>query len=168
MTNDRQIGALREEVRRAGLLSRALRLAILALLLVSVVGWAAWRQGLAHIGVTGIALRNGTTGVWSVGPAWAMFMDQWHAALGVAGAALLAGLACLKIASPWLRRRALRYQIAALPHEQRAQVLGPLQRDTSRDTRKLASALARELGLPTEVSPALTTARGNEASPGEQ
>jgi hypothetical protein len=168
VTDQQQIAALREKIRRAGLLSRALRLGIAALVLLVTAGWILWQQELTRIDVvTGPAPRapGPAPALWREGPAWAKFLDQWHGALAVGAAASLAALACLKIVSPWLRRLVLRAKLAALPDEQRAQVLRPLQQDRSRDTRKLASALARDLGLPTEVTPASAPGgRGDEVT----
>jgi hypothetical protein len=142
-----------------------------------VAGWVAWQQGLTHISVPAIGVMKRrdmpelwkTPDLWNVGPAWAMFLDQWHATLVVGGIAVLVALACMKIISPRLRRLVIRQKLTALPAERVAEVLLPLRQDRSRDTRQLATAIARDLGLPTELSPApAPDAHGDEASPAER
>jgi hypothetical protein len=54
------------------------------------------------------------------------------------------------------RRRALLRKLECLPPEQQAAVLAPLRAETAGDTRQLIEPLLRDLGLPTELTPATT------------
>jgi hypothetical protein len=69
----------------------------------------------------------------------------------------------------WVRRLQLGRALAALSPEQRAEVLVPLREEPVGDTRKIVAALARDLRVPTELTPASApVGRGDEASPAEQ
>jgi hypothetical protein len=104
---------------------------------------------------------------WGFFPPWLLRGAAW---------VVFTGTPMLLIAMPfifpspsvyrWLLRRRIRRDLKELPREQQAEVLLPLRAHPDSDTRKLVQPLIRELGAPTELTPAPTpTGRGDEPTP---
>jgi hypothetical protein len=158
MTCEPQIEALREEIRRAGTQVRQKRITtvlgvfapLAAIVLITVLfflGLSLWNGWIAVLALLGIALFALT-------------------AIGVI-ASLLALFVAARCRSRECKR--LRVELARLDLGSCAQVLTTLRTSRPGDTRKIAEALARDIGLPAELVPAAApSARCDEASPAEE
>ena len=167
MSDDGSITSLRRELCRAGAAHRRL-------------GWGtiAW-MGLVAVGVvlTGYAGEHlvlvigcGPFGSHSqpAGPGWTWFLHDHTAELAGMAGTVLTTLAAFLVAFPRLRRRRLRPKIRALTPDQVQRLYQSLPA-TDRASRRLLAPLLREVGLPTELSPAVAPdARGAEPSPAEK
>src|SRR5262249_32497315 len=116
----------------------------LALLVIAIVVWCLWAAGTPH----------------------------WPEVLLAAELVIAFGIGLVSIALPLavvrrvVYRSLLRRRLAGLPSLQAAEVLLPLREERLADTRKLVGALARDLRVPTELTPASApTGSGDEASP---
>jgi hypothetical protein len=172
MTDEQQIAALREEIRRAGRLVCCSRwmtgcAAATLLLPLAVRAIDTAFTVIRHV-VIGIACGppGGNSRVYGSQVVHPSLAFIWS---GSVGAVLL-----LAAAMGWLvalgyrrsRLKPLRLVIATVPFQDRAAALVPLSRERLRDTRKLVAPLLREIGIHTEITPAAAPdARGYEASP---
>jgi hypothetical protein len=144
VTDEQQIAALREAIRRAGWVTHRLRL-------FAVIGVSFPFALIAALGT---------------------LLSGWGTALEYITYAGAAALVSAEIALPagafsrWVRRRRIRGWLADLPPGQMADVLTSLRNDRLGDTRKLAAGLRRDFGLRRELAPATAPeARGDEPSP---
>jgi hypothetical protein len=143
MTDEKQIAALRDEIRRAG--AGVERAASVTFMLAGVA----------------LLVAFGLTGVISI------YAPAALAAVGIAFCA--AGLCARAVGSKLRRRRAraIRRRLVALPVVAQIVALSPLLQDDD-DTRKIAVLLMDELRRGGEMSPTLApAARGDEASPAD-
>jgi hypothetical protein len=169
VTDEPQIAALREEIRRAGGFAGRIRwflVVIPPLLFAAYFFWNGLWTPLAHA-------PDPDPGRLNVGKiAFSAFMGGWAGIYGLAaclpiGHALAAGYRSRS------RRRARR-ALGAVSSVDRASVLLPLRSSADRDTRVIVEELVRELDLAAELRPAELTpaaapnARGDEASPAEK
>jgi hypothetical protein len=154
---DEPIATLQDEVRRAGRLSWRVRRG---------GGWLVVLFCLLLVAVP-IAYGDRTapfTSVWNWigGLALATVIYFWL------GRALGATLILPIVALHRLQQRQLRRRLLQLSSAERASVLLPLRNDPLPDTRGLVEPLLRELGLPSELTPAAAPeGRGDETSPAD-
>jgi hypothetical protein len=141
VSDEQQIAALREEIQRAGDTTDRLRFGLAIFLLLSMLfmlGFAAY------------------------GPLWLL--------VSVSSIVLVPFLVAWPVASAYRAgcERRLYCTVAQLSVEERANLLVPLLQNQCRDTRRVVASLARDFGLPTELTPAAAPdARGDEATPAE-
>jgi hypothetical protein len=156
VTHEQQIVALREEVRRAGEQTSILR-------------WRwFWRSAslLALAGVVTFALAALSPGLGVL----ALF------ALLAAPFGILIVICTFPgvLVWRWGKQQLLSDRLARIPKTELSAILVPLRQDEISDTRAIAAALIRELGVPQEdaprreLTPAAPEARGDEASPAER
>jgi hypothetical protein len=147
---DHHLAALREEIRRAGTLTRKSRT------FCRVGNWFTLVSLLVLLVPLGLAAMP------------TLFLKPALLLALVSAPALLGALVARPFAAGVrrLRQKQLLRKLEGLPRHEAAELLLPLQEETG-DTGKLAAALIRGLRpLPTELTPASPPAgRGDEASP---
>jgi hypothetical protein len=149
--HDREVGVLREAVREAGQATASARWSYWALtagvLGIPILVWGA--SNARYVGLPG--------GVETMGPLGVAYFTGFAAVVGgCVGLPLALGFR-------FEHRRRLRQRLAALPRDAVAEALLPLRGERG-DTGKIAAALMRDFGMPTEVAPAVP-ADGDEVSP---
>ena len=151
MSDEQQIAALREEVRRAGRSTQTARW-----IMGGVVSIPA--AAVALTGLVFAALYGGWGGVVT-----GFLCAAISGTVMIAAAALSVGALC----HFYYSRRIARW-LAEKPSSVRVDVLQPLLRDPLGDTRNIADWLLTEFGVPAELAPASAPdACGDEASPAE-
>jgi hypothetical protein len=147
MTDEKQVAALREEIREAGSSVAALR----------------WITALA------LCLPMAVLTVVTL-----VLAGCFEAIRVLAFGCLLNLLLVTGIALPFVawgrqgRREWLECRLGLLSPEQRAEVLLPLLKDRSSDTRKIVEPLVRQYRVSSELTPATApAARGDEPSPAD-
>ena len=148
MTDEQQIAALQEEIRRAG--RRLWRLFVCFVTAGIVAGGCLWIL---------VAVR-------------APLLMQWPFASGVVITAVLAGLASAGLVEPVARRfyaARLRERLSSLTPMQRVRTLLQLEEQAAHDPNGFLKPLLQQLRVDgTELIPATAPdARGDEASPAE-
>jgi hypothetical protein len=154
MSDDEQIAALQEEIRRAGRITRRARL---------------WVAGIALAPFIAVGILPS---LWFLACFVASLQLMYLAVVVVyaAGSCVVAAAVALPSAALYrgVRRKRLGRRLAAVAPTECAGVLRQLARDSLGDTRKIVSSLARSLGLSTEI--AVGSAPGStagEARPAE-
>jgi hypothetical protein len=157
-SDERQIAALREDIRRAGKEARLLRWRIASAVLGAFFAYSLY--GLAMVSPW---LGDGRA-------AARLFLAGAVAVVAITGC-VAAGAVALPAAAAlrcWRRGRIGRSLAAMASPDRAALLLRQLERDPLGDTRKIAASLARSIPAPGELSPAAApTTRGDEASPAE-
>jgi hypothetical protein len=152
---DRQIAALREEIRQSGKSTLALRLAVGVSFVFPALCFAGLgAASLAFCSMDATPVSEGVVpmlyGLAAAGSLWIMLA--------------LPAAFCYRAA----RLRHFRRRLNALSPEARVEVVLPLRTERLGDTRKIVAPLLRDFGIPTELTPAAAPgARGDEASPAE-
>ena len=144
MSDEAQIATLQREVRRAGQQTFDLR-----------VKWVNWGVGILAVVSLATLLLAYVPGLELVAFVGCMAVP----------AGVLIGLFGLAGGTAWRRskREALARQLSRISASDRAAVLLPLRKELLVDTRAIAEALIRELGVSTELSPAAAPdGRGDE------
>jgi len=159
VSDEPQIAALRDDIRRAGQNTRIVRLVVAAGVFTPL---AALLAAVAYLSLP----------VWGGWLGWTVGIPVWIFALLTFGGVfcLLSGLVALPfgVARRALHRRRLGSRLAVLAPTECAHLLRSLEQERLDDTRKLAASLLRDFGGATELTPAtLPNARGDEASPAE-
>lgn len=144
MTDEQQIAALREEIRRAGAGA-------------SLVSFA-----MFLVGGTVLLVVLALSGVVS-GYTWPAFQTVL---IALCAAGLCGGSAAVVFRR--LRARSIRQRLASLPMGERLVTVSPLLQDENQHTRQIAALLVADLRRAGEITPAAAPAPcGHEASPAE-
>src|SRR5438128_770479 len=141
------LAALREEIRRAGRGTRALRWTTVGCFSVPLLLFGLFVTAVVYSG-THLAPPD---------PPEPTFANLLHTVAEPIGVGVIVGMLVAVPAAllyRLVRRRQLRRTLASLPPQARAEVLLPLRREPLGDTRKIVEPLIRAFGLPTEVTPA--------------
>jgi hypothetical protein len=165
--SEKQVAALQKRIRRAGWLTRRLRLALLGAAVVLMLVWMAVAAAQPFDSAPRVIAESedGVVAYAVQAPVWS---SPIFIALAVAEVAVLALLVALPAALLYRRTCCvqLRRSLAQLPPPGRGAVLLPLRGEPLGDTRKIVVPLLRQLRIPTEPVPAEAPAsRGDEATP---
>lgn len=140
------LDATSAKIRRAGSVTRRLRMVLFGALALSQVAWVTWD-------------------FWASGGRWGAVLTLEYAWVGVT----LSFVVALPFAAAfrcWQRRR-VRRQLASLPRAESTRIVHALRFDGG-DTRKLLPPLMRDTNFSGELAPAAAPgARGDEPSPAE-
>jgi hypothetical protein len=155
VTDEQQIAALRDEIRRAGRTVGSLRwgTALCTGVVIAV---------LFHAGALRLLLRHGLS--------WGLF---GVAILVLVPAISLGAMVGCFIAFPsaeaqfYVYRHRLRRRLSLLPTATVVEVLDKSGTASNEDAAALARVLRSDLGVGAEIAPAAPNARGDEASPAE-
>jgi hypothetical protein len=167
MSDERQIAALREEIRRAGRAHCAFRwngglILALAAAVISAVVWAV-QQRLA---IDGWGLGPG--GCHPIyGPVWAWVLRELRMPLVLIGATAGGESACAVPLHINFRQRSLRSRLRRVSRANLAAIHRSLAEE-GQDARRIAEPVLRQMLAHMELAPsAAPDARGDEASPAE-
>jgi hypothetical protein len=160
MTDEPQIGALQEEIRRAGQDARDKRWSRFGCCLGAGVFWLlflffpmAWAPLGSPYDPPGVSPESKQRD-----------FVIWFVLLSVA---LIAMPPLYARFLHWRLRRRIRRRLSDVSPAARAEILLPLRVDSRWETRAIVAPHLREFGIPSEVAPATPISRGDEASPAE-
>lgn len=155
-----QTGLLREEIRKTARVGARLRRSLADWVLAcAAFGWVLYRA--ASVPSQALPPARWAPGISTaglpLGPTWQQFVAQvQYPATVFLAAGLLCAAAAAVAYSTWKRKR-LRESLAGLPPSRALEVLQPLRREPGA-TGQLAAALLHALALPTELTPARSSA----------
>jgi hypothetical protein len=165
MSDEQQIAALREEIRKAGRRIRRVRWLLALVPAPILAAWAFW----LFLYVAEWRNPDPNPWGWRLQPMHLLGSAVMGGATGAAVlfASLPVAFAMAAIYRSWCRRHA-HASLEALRPDDRLAVLLPMRNAAEGDARRVVEALVRDFRLSLEITPARASdAHGNEASPAE-